>query len=75
MARGKRSGLNKYFRKGGKGPSRGRSVMAKMRKRYGKDANHAFYGTINNMRKGSKKQKAAQPKRAPGSGRRRGRKR
>lgn len=52
---------------------RGRKVMNSMRRRYGsKQGKKIFYATVNKWRTGgSKKQKAAQPKRAPGARRRR----
>lgn len=57
--------VNRYY--GG----HGRSVMRAMRKRYGKkQGKKMFYATVNKMRKGTKKQRAAQPKRAPGRRRR-----
>lgn len=47
---------------------KGRSVMSKMKKRYGKKrGQRVFYATANTMRKGTKAQRKAQPKRAPGS--------
>lgn len=50
---------------------KGRSVMGKMTKRYGKKGGkRVFYATVNKMRKGTKAQRKAQPKRAPGSKRR-----
>jgi hypothetical protein len=49
----------------------GRKVMRSMKKKYGsKQGASIFYATVNSMRKGSAAQRAAQPKRAPGSGRR-----
>lgn len=49
----------------------GRKVMRDMKKRYGaKKGKNVFYATVNNMRKGTKAQRAAQPKRAPGAKRR-----
>jgi hypothetical protein len=49
----------------------GKTVLATMRKHYGKKrGTRVFYGTINNMRKGTPNQRAAQPKRAPGAKRR-----
>lgn len=50
----------------------GNKVMASMRKRYGKKQGKAvFYATVNKWRThGTKAQRAAQPKRAPGAKRR-----
>jgi hypothetical protein len=49
----------------------GRKVMRQMKRKYGAKRGQAiFYATVNTMRKGSKAQKAAQPKRAPGARRR-----
>lgn len=50
---------------------KGRTVMRGMRKKYGKKkGSRVFYATVNKMRKGTKAQRKAQPKRAPGSKRR-----
>jgi hypothetical protein len=50
----------------------GSAVLRSMRKRYGKkQGTRVFYATVNKWRtKGTKAQKAAQPKRAPGARRR-----
>jgi len=59
---------SRYFK------GRGRKVMSSMRRRYGssRKAKRVFYATVNKWRtQGTKKQKAAQPKRAPGAKRRR----
>lgn len=55
--------IKRYY--GGKG----RKVMRSMQKRYGKKrGKRVFYATINKWRtSGTKKQKAAQPKKAPGA--------
>jgi hypothetical protein len=60
--------LTNYFNKPGGKPSEGPQVMAKMKQRYGEKAGErVFYATVNRMRKGSPAERAAQPKRAPGS--------
>jgi hypothetical protein len=58
---------SRYFK------GRGRKVMRSMRGRYGaKRGKNIFYATVNKWRtRGTKRQKAAQPKRAPGARRRR----
>ena len=49
----------------------GRTVMAAMKRKYGaKKGKSVFYGTVVNMQKGTKAQRAAQPKRRPGRRRR-----
>lgn len=57
--------IKQYY--GGKG----RSVMRSMKKKYGsKKGQRIFYATVNKMRKGTKAQRKAQPKKAPGAKRR-----
>lgn len=59
--------LSNYFRKSGK-RGKGSQVLKKMQAKYGKKRGTAvFYGKVNNMRKGTKKERRAQPKSAPGS--------
>jgi hypothetical protein len=50
----------------------GKTVMADFKRRYGsKGGTRAFYAVVNKMRKGSPAQRAAQPRFAPGSRRKR----
>ena len=54
--------LKRYYK------GHGAKVMRGMKKKYGsKQGERVFYATVNSMRKGTKKQRAAQPKSAPGS--------
>jgi hypothetical protein len=61
--------LSQYFNApGNRKPGKGEAIMAAMKRRYGaKRGERVFYGTVNKMRKGTSAQRAAQPRKAPGS--------